>query len=78
MCWLVTESGTLFRSAVRSHLEQGAAGRHPDTPTVEDVVFQRTVNAIIGSNETALEGIRTEAVHEGIRRVRLLPGFSDR
>jgi hydroxypyruvate reductase len=42
---------------------------------VGDVVFQRTVNAIIGSNETALEGIRTEAAHEGIRRVRLLPGF---
>ncbi len=67
--------GHAVPAAVRSHLEQGAAGRHPDTPTVGDVVFQRTVNAIIGSNETALEGIRTEAAHEGIRRVRLLPGF---
>ncbi len=61
--------------AVRTHLESGVGGRLPETLKPGDPVFGNVTCAVIGSNRTALEAVKTAAEREGPALVRILPGF---
>lgn len=48
-------------SAVLGYLERGARGEIDETPKIDDPVFQKTQNIIIGSNILAVEAAKTKA-----------------
>jgi len=48
-------------ASVRRALEEGQAGRRPETPKAGDPHFQRTHNLILGSNHQAVLAARTRA-----------------
>jgi len=62
------------RSVLR-HLEAGAAGEASETPKPGDPVFGSVNCAVVGSNRTALEAAAAAARAEGLKPIRLLPGF---
>lgn len=53
--------------AVRRHLEEGTAGRRPETPGPGDPCFDTVRLAIVGNAETAVLGARSEAERRGYR-----------
>lgn len=61
-------------ASVRSRLSEGAAGRLPETPKPEDPVFRKVVQALVGTNRTALDAAAAAAAADGADIV-LLPGF---
>ncbi len=62
------------RSVLR-HLEAGAAGEVSETPKPGDPAFASVTCAVVGSNRTALDAAAAAAKTEGLRPIRLLPGF---
>jgi hydroxypyruvate reductase len=54
-------------AAVRERLEQGVAGRIPDTPKPGDPLFARVRNAVVGSNDLALRAAAARARALGYR-----------
>ncbi len=50
---------------VRRHLEEGAAGRIPETPDSTDVLFRRVRNTLIGSNAVSLDAMARAAREAG-------------
>jgi glycerate 2-kinase len=66
--WAVLEKFNLdaeVGAAVRQHIKDGMAGRHPETPKPGDAVFQRVTNRIIGNIRTALEACQQKATELG-------------
>ncbi|HZW35579.1 MAG TPA: glycerate kinase, partial [Candidatus Deferrimicrobiaceae bacterium] len=61
--------------AVLRYLEAGAAGKAGETPKPGDPAFKEVTCVVIGSNRTALEGAAAAAKAEGLRTIRMLPGF---
>jgi hydroxypyruvate reductase len=59
--------GDQLPALVLSHLRAGAAGRLPETPKPGDLVFERTFNAVIGSNFDALARAREMAISLGYK-----------
>ena len=53
--------------AARRFLEDGAAGRHPDTPKPGDPIFKNVRSGIIGNNDTAVVAARAGAASLGFR-----------
>ncbi len=66
---IVTDYGMLdeLPQSIRKRLEEGAAGRIPETPKPGDPVFERTVNLVIGNNRIALEAAKRKAEELGYR-----------
>jgi len=52
-------------SAVRTHLEAGAAGKVPDTPKPVDPIFGRVRTILVGTNRLALVAAEAEARRRG-------------
>ncbi len=50
---------------VRAHLQEGRAGRRPETPKPGDPLFERVHNAIIASNRQAAEAAAARATELG-------------
>ncbi|AEH36799.1 glycerate kinase type-2 family protein [Halopiger xanaduensis] len=61
-------------TAVREHLEAGARGERPETPTADDPAFERTSAHVLGSGRTALEAARDAAREEGYEPLVLAAG----
>lgn len=57
------------------HLETGAAGRRRETPKPGDPIFRAVTCAVVGSNRSALDAAAAAAKEEGLKPIRLLPGF---
>ncbi len=53
--------------SVRTHLQEGAAGRIEETPKSGDPIFRKVTNLIIGSNRLALTAAAEEARHLGYK-----------
>jgi glycerate 2-kinase len=51
------------------YLDEGLKGCRPETPKETDIVFDRTVNILIGSNRIALEASRFKALEYNINAV---------
>ncbi|RME40729.1 MAG: glycerate kinase, partial [Caldilineae bacterium] len=51
--------------AVRTYLQAGAAGQHPETPKPGDPLFQRVQYSIIGNNYAAVAAAAEEARRQG-------------
>lgn len=62
-------------SAVRQHLEAGAAGGIPETPKPGDPVFARTQTVIVGRNLQALEAASRQAMALGYQTLILSSGI---
>ncbi len=62
--------------AVRTHLTEGADGRHPDTPTAEADCFDTAQTTLIGTNEIALAAARTAAEDRGYEVRSVTPGVT--
>ena len=60
--------------SVRLRIEQGAAGKIPETPKPRDPAFERVRAFLVGSNRTALSAA-AEAAEASGARVKVLPGF---
>jgi glycerate-2-kinase len=56
-----------FPAAVVAHLEEGAAGRIPETPKPGDERLSRSMARVIGSRVTAMDGARAAAEALGYR-----------
>lgn len=54
-------------ASVRERLEQGAAGKIPETPKAGDPVFERTQNLVVGSNRSAVEAAAAAARRLGLK-----------
>ncbi len=54
-------------AAVKTRIEQGAAGLIPDTPNSSDPCFRRTRNVIIGSNRIAVDAAAAKARELGYK-----------
>jgi glycerate 2-kinase len=52
-------------TAVQNHLERGAAGELPETPTADEKVFERTQIHVLADGFTALEAARSTAESHG-------------
>ncbi|GAB3676437.1 glycerate kinase type-2 family protein [Halopiger thermotolerans] len=61
-------------AAVRDHLETGARGERPETPTAGDPAFERTSAHVLGSGRTALEAARKAAAERGYEPLVLAAG----
>ncbi|ARS90757.1 glycerate kinase type-2 family protein [Natrarchaeobaculum aegyptiacum] len=57
--------GDRIPDTVRDHLESGAGGEHPETPTAGDPAFDRTRTHVVGRNHTALEAAQSVALERG-------------
>ena len=69
-CLALSEQyGILHRlpSAVRQHLEAGAAGQRDETPGAGDDVFAQTHNAVVGNNSLSLRAAEETARQLGYR-----------
>ena len=60
--------------SVREHLQAGAAGGRPETPTAADPAFDRTNTHVIGSGRTALAAARETAAEHGYTPMALASG----
>ena len=60
--------------AVRDHLEAGADGDRPETPTADDPAFDRVETHLLGSGRTALEAARETAAERGYEPLLLAAG----
>jgi glycerate 2-kinase len=47
---------------ILNYINEGAEGRHPETPKPGDPVFEKTFNILIGSNNVALEAAKSRAL----------------
>jgi glycerate 2-kinase len=54
-------------AAVRRHLEQGRAGRVPETPKPGDPLFRRVTTRVVGSNRLSVAAAARAARREGLR-----------
>ncbi|MBP2674531.1 MAG: Glycerate kinase [Deltaproteobacteria bacterium] len=61
-------------TSVRWRLSEGAGDRLAETPKPGDPVFRKVVQALVGTNRTALDAAAAAAKEEGAK-VSLLPGF---
>jgi len=52
-------------AAVRNYLKKGLTGQVPETPKVDDPVFDRVVNLVVASNFLALQTAQAEAKARG-------------
>lgn len=59
---------------VRTHLAEGARGRHPETPKPGASCFDMVETSLVGTNRDALEAARLEAEERGYRVRRVTPG----
>lgn len=59
---------------VRTHLADGARGRHPETPKSDDDCFETIETTLVGSNRDALEAARREAEERGYNVRSVTPG----
>jgi glycerate 2-kinase len=50
-------------------INEGAAGRYPETPKPGDKVFEKTFNLLVGSNKMALEAAKIKALEFNINAV---------
>ena len=50
---------------IRTHLSEGARGRHPETPGPDHECFRRTKNTLIGTNRMALDAAEKAATARG-------------
>ena len=50
---------------VLKYLKEGSQGIHPETPKPGDPLFSRTFNFLAGTNRTALEGAKNQAITLG-------------
>lgn len=66
--------GSVVPPSVRFRVEQGAAGRIPETPKAQDPAFGRVRTFLVGSNRTALSAAAEAAKASGAE-VKVLPGF---
>lgn len=57
---------TAVAPAVRAVLEQGQAGRIPETPKEGQPVFARVRNVIVGSNRLAIQAVQNGATRRGL------------
>jgi hydroxypyruvate reductase len=51
--------------SVRTRLQKGCAGELPETPKLNDPVFSKVANTLVGSNSISLQAMKAAAVHEG-------------
>ncbi len=51
--------------AVRTHLEAGARGDHPETPDAGDAAFERVTNHVLAGARTAIDAARDHAAAAG-------------
>jgi hydroxypyruvate reductase len=56
-------------TSIRTHLEDGAAGRIPETPKPDDPLFGRVMSVMVASNIQALEAAKAEAHRLGFQAV---------
>jgi glycerate 2-kinase len=56
-------------ASIRSYLEAGAAGQHPETPKPTDPLFRRVKSVMVASNIQALEAAETEARRLGLQAI---------
>lgn len=56
-------------SAVMTHLQEGAAGKQPETPKPGDDAFNNVQNLVVGNNLTAIRAAEREARNRGYRTV---------
>jgi glycerate-2-kinase len=52
-------------SGIINYLKDGASGIHPETPKPGDPVFDKTLNILAGTNQTALRAAKDEATSLG-------------
>src|SRR5262249_690813 len=57
--------------AIATHLQEGLAGRVPDTPKPGDPIFARTQNVIVASNARAVEAAVNQARRDGLNALLL-------
>ncbi|HLH73528.1 MAG TPA: glycerate kinase [Chloroflexota bacterium] len=57
--------------AIRQRLEDGLAGRIPDTPKPGDPIFERTQNVVIASNRRAVQAAVDQAARDGLNTLLL-------
>lgn len=72
--WKVLEDYDLIDDlspAIRIRLEDGMAGRIPETPKPGDPIFDRTQNVIVASNARAVRAARDEAQRRGLNTLLL-------
>jgi glycerate-2-kinase len=60
---------TGFPEGILKFINEGVAGRHPETPKPGDHVFEKTCNILVGSNKTALEAAKCKALELNINAV---------
>ncbi len=68
---VVKEAGVWLRTPqkVRLYLEEGARGRHPETPKPGDPALEGIPHLVIGNNEVARTAARQQAMTEGLATV---------
>ena len=54
-------------SSPRRHLEAGARGEVPETPTPRDPIFRRVQTRVVGSNRLSVQAAAREARRQGLR-----------
>jgi glycerate-2-kinase len=69
----VARIGGGFPERARAHLEAGARGEFPDTPSPGAAVFDRVRSTLLASNATAVEAACLAAEERGMRAI-ALPG----
>jgi glycerate-2-kinase len=69
----VARIGGEFPERARAHLEAGARGEFPDTPSPGAAVFDRVRSTLLASNATAVEAACLAAEERGMRAI-ALPG----
>ena len=55
--------------AIINYLNEGSAGKRPETPKENDMVFTRTHNILVGRNRMALEAAKKKALEYNINAV---------
>lgn len=54
---------------ILTFLQEGAAGKRPETPKQDDPVFDKTFNILVGTNRMALEAAKNKALELNINAV---------
>jgi glycerate 2-kinase len=57
---------TLIAPSIIEYLRDGSLGKYPETPKVNDSVFEKTHNILIGNNRLALESAGQRAIESGL------------
>lgn len=60
---------TTVPASVLNIIDEGVAGRRPETPKPGDPVFERTFNILVGSNKMALEASKNKALEYNINAI---------